>query len=224
MIARSMFGLWILLVTVGFTWGQPSYTVTDLGPIFPMSVKGDGAIVGSAVVSGTQTPVVWVNGQMWVLDTPGYGGRADQITNEPAAVGYVLNSQGTQQAAHWNSQGLLTLLPGVTPDLASAATAKNAAGVIAGYGDTPALLIRAKRWWPNGMMENLPPLGGDDSYAVAIDATNRVWGSADTPTRTHAAVWDADGTVHDLGTLGGIFATVLSVNESGLAVGFSSDG
>jgi uncharacterized membrane protein len=70
-------------------------------------------------------------------------------------------------------------------------------------------------------MEDLPTLGGDDSYAIAIDATSRVWGSADTATRTHAAVWDVDGTVHDLGTLGGTFATVLGVNESGLAVGFS---
>jgi hypothetical protein len=221
MPVRSMFGLWILLVTVGFAWGQPSYTVIDLGSIFPMSVKGDGAIVGSAVISSTQTPVVWVGGQIWVLNTLGYGGRADQITNEPAAVGYVLNSLGTQQAARWNAQGLLTLLPGVTPALASAATAMNASGVIAGYGDTPAQLIRAKRWWPSGTMEDLPTLGGDDSYAIAIDATSRVWGSADTATRTHAAVWDVDGTVHDLGTLGGTFATVLGVNESGLAVGFS---
>jgi hypothetical protein len=132
MPAHSMFGVWILLVTVGFAWGQPSYTVTDLGSIFPMSVKGDGAIVGSAVISGTQTPVVWVGGQIWVLNTLGYGGRADQITNEPAAVGYVLNSYGTQQAAHWNAQGLLTLLPGVTPALASAATAMNAAGGCSG--------------------------------------------------------------------------------------------
>jgi hypothetical protein len=97
----------------------------------------------------------------------------------------------------------------------------NAAGVIAGYGDTPAQLIRAKRWWPSGTMEDLPTLGGDDSYAIAIDATSRVWGSADTVTCTDAAVWDVDGTVHDLGTLGGTFATVLGVNNSGLAVGFS---
>jgi hypothetical protein len=221
MLARSMFGLWILLIAARFAWGQPSYTVTDLGSIFPMSVKGDGAVIGSAVISGTQTPIVWVGGQIWVLDTLGYGGRADQITNEPAAVGYVLTSQGTQQAAHWNAQGLLTLLAGVTPALASAATAKNAAGVITGYGDTPALLIRAKRWWPSGTMENLATLGGYDSYTIAIDATSRDWGSADTLTRTHAAVWDVDGTVHDLVTLGGIFATVLGVNDSGLAVGFS---
>jgi hypothetical protein len=73
MLARSMFGLWILLVTLGFAWGQPSYTVTDLGSIFPMSVKGDGAIVGSAVISGTQTPVVWVGGQIRLLDTLGCG-------------------------------------------------------------------------------------------------------------------------------------------------------
>jgi hypothetical protein len=70
-------------------------------------------------------------------------------------------------------------------------------------------------------MEDLPTLGGDESSAIVIDATSRVWGSADTLARTHAAVWDVDGTVHDLGTLGGTFATVLGVNDSGLAVGFS---
>ena len=48
----------------GVSLEEPSYTVTDLGSIFPMSVKGDGAVIGSAVISGTQTPVVWVGGQV----------------------------------------------------------------------------------------------------------------------------------------------------------------
>jgi hypothetical protein len=172
-----------------------------------------------------QTPVSWVAGHQTPLATLGAGGRVDALTRTSEAVGYVLTTPiATQQAAQWDAQGRLTLLPGVTSDLASAATAKNAAGWIAGYGDIPTQggpLIRAKRWSPRGVVENLAPAGGSDSFGDAVDASNGLWGAADTATETHAALWDAQGTLHDLGTLGGIFATIFDVDHNGIGVGFS---
>jgi len=194
--------------------------------MIPLAINEDGVIVGSASIAGVQTPVSWVAGHQTPLATLGAGGRADAITRTLEAVGYVLTTPiATQQASQWNAQGRLTLLPGVTSDPASAATAKNEAGWIAGYGDIPdqgGPLIRAKRWSPLGVVENLAPAGGSDSFAGAIDASNRLWGSTETATETHAALWDAQGTLHDLGMLGGLFATIFDVNHSGIGVGFST--
>jgi len=82
-------------------------------------------VVGSAIIAQVQTPVAWFAGQQTVLATLGAGGIANHITDIPEAVGYVLTSPiETQQAAQWNTFGTLTLLPGVTPNLASAATQK----------------------------------------------------------------------------------------------------
>jgi uncharacterized membrane protein len=218
--------LCILLLPAWSAWGQPFYTVTDLGSMIPLAINEDGVIVGSATIAGVQTPVSWVAGHQTPLATLGAGGRADAITRTMEAVGYVLTTPiATQQASQWDAQGRVTLLPGVTSDLASAATAKNEAGWIAGYGDIPnqgGPLIRAKRWSPLGVVENLAPVGGSDSFAGAIDASNRLWGSTETATETHAALWDAQGTLHDLGTLGGLFATIFDVNHSGIGVGLST--
>jgi hypothetical protein len=226
MLARSMLCLCTLLLTVCFAWAQPLYTVTDLGPITPTNVNADGVVVGSALIAQVQTPVTWFAGQQTVLATLGAGGIAINITDIPEAVGYVLTSPiETQQAVQWSPFGTLTFLPGVSPDLASVATQKNAAGWTAGYGDIPnpgGPFIRAKRWSPQGAVENLAPAGGPHSFGDAIDASNRLWGSADAATETHAALWDARGVLHDLGSLGGLFATIFDVNRNGIGVGFST--
>jgi hypothetical protein len=170
MRVRGMVYLWtlcILLLPAWSAWGQPFYTVTDLGSMIPLAINEDGVIVGSASIAGVQTPVSWVAGHQTPLATLGAGGRADAITRTLEAVGYVLTTPiATQQAFQWDAQGRLTLLPGVTSDPASAATAKNEAGWIAGYDDIPdqgGPLIRAKRWSPLGVVENLAPAGGSDS-------------------------------------------------------------
>jgi hypothetical protein len=201
MRVRGMVYLWtlcILLLPAWLAWGQPLYTVTDLGSMTPFAINEDGIIVGSAIITGVQTPVSWVAGHQTPLATLGAGGRVDAITRTSEAVGYVLTTPiATQQAAQWDAQGRLTLLPGVTSDLASAATAKNAAGWIAGYSDIPTQggpLIRAKRWSPRGVVENLAPAGGSDSFGDAVDASNGLWGSADTA----AVLWQRDGSVTDL--------------------------
>jgi hypothetical protein len=226
MLARSMLCLCTVLCTVCFAWTQPLYTVTDLGPIIPTSVNAGGVVVGSAIIAQVQTPVTWFAGQQTVLATPGAGGIANHITDTPEAVGYMLTSPiETQQAAQWSPLATLSLLAGVTPDLASVATQRNAAGWTAGYGDTPnpgGPLIRAKRWSPQGAVEDLAPAGGLHSFGDAIDAANQLWGSADTATETHAALWDAQGVLHDLGSLGGFFATIFDVNRDGIGVGFST--
>src|SRR6266545_7046908 len=109
MLTRSMICLWTLLVTVGSAWAQPSYTVTDLGPIFPISVNADGVVVGSAIIAQVQTSVAWVAGQQTVLATLGAGGIANHITDVPEAVGYVLTAPiATQQGAQWSPVGTLT--------------------------------------------------------------------------------------------------------------------
>ena len=156
----------------------------------------------------------------------GAGGQADAVTRTLEAVGYVLTTPiATQQASQWDAQGRLTVLPGVTADLASAATAKELGGLdrrlwrYPNPGRTP---NSCQTLVASGVVENLAPAGGSDSFAGAIDASNQLWGSADTATATHAALWDAQGILHDLGTLGGLFATIFDANHAGIGVGFST--
>ena len=55
MRVRGMGYLWtlcMLLLPVWSVWGQPSYTVTDLGSMMPLAINEDGVIVGSASIAG----------------------------------------------------------------------------------------------------------------------------------------------------------------------------
>jgi probable HAF family extracellular repeat protein len=71
---------------------------------------------------------------------------------------------------------------------------------------------------------NLPTLGGASAEAWGVNDAGQIVGAADTTVAqvTHAALWRS-GTVRDLGGLpGGMFSEAVSVNASGVAVGFST--
>lgn len=115
----------------------------------------------------------------------------------------------------------------------SAASAINKYGVIAGDAETattdstcpaydPSLgqyqvLQDEPVVWKNGQIEQLPTYGGDpDGYAIAINDSGQVAGGSGTCSTidyniglylapVHALLWQSDGTVTDLGSLGGAF-------------------
>jgi len=71
---------------------------------------------------------------------------------------------------------------------------------------------------------SLRTLGGASAEAWGINDAGQVVGAADTRVAqvTHAALWQS-GTVRDLGALhGGMFSEAVSINASGVAVGFST--
>ena len=69
---------------------------------------------------------------------------------------------------------------------------------------------------------NLGTLGGNYSYASAINDVGQVAGySTTTPGEVHATLWSG-GATNDLGTLGGTTSIANDINNSGRVVGFSS--
>src|SRR5262245_29174684 len=80
-------------------------------------------------------------------------------------------------------------------------------------------------WAPTGLagtftVTNLGTLGGN-SYAYGVNSSGEVVGYsqlADFHTE-HAFLWD--GTMHDLGTLGGASSHATGINDNGVVVGYS---
>lgn len=79
--------------------------------------------------------------------------------------------------------------------------------------------------WRDGQIENLGSLPGSTfSRAFAINHRGEAVGEAFTPSPevSRAVQWDADGTIRDLGTLGGRSAVANDNDERGRAFGSSS--
>lgn len=122
------------------------------------------------------------------------------------------------------------------------ATGVNNRGQVVGWAETAVhdptcnapqvLQFRAALWEPTrGTMRELRPLPGDStSAATAINARGQVVGiSGDCDVAVgefsakHAVLWDADGTPHDIGSLGGeAWHTPMDIDEAGDVVGFSN--
>jgi probable HAF family extracellular repeat protein len=84
-----------------------------------------------------------------------------------------------------------------------------------GYGDTRAFV------WEDGVMTDLPDLGGGPSGAVGIDSRGQIAGVAMTPNGDmHAVLWE-DGDILDGGTLGGAESYAYGINERGQVIGWS---
>jgi probable HAF family extracellular repeat protein len=68
---------------------------------------------------------------------------------------------------------------------------------------------------------NLGHLGGDRSYALAINAVGQVVGGSALPNgETRAFLWE-NGVMKDLGTLGGDYSEAFGINDHGHVVGVS---
>lgn len=104
------------------------------------------------------------------------------------------------------------------------ATGINTGGQIVGFALCNCSLA-TKAWTLQGStVTRLPTLGGASAEAWGINDAGQIVGAADTKAAgvTHAALWQS-GTVRDLGGLrGGTFSEAVSINASGVAVGFST--
>jgi probable HAF family extracellular repeat protein len=79
----------------------------------------------------------------------------------------------------------------------------------------------AFRWTARGGIVPLPPLGGPRSMAAGINGAGDVVGSSTVapPFVDHAVVWWRDGSVTDIGTMGGP-TSARSINDLGEVAGF----
>ena len=70
-------------------------------------------------------------------------------------------------------------------------------------------------------MTDLGSLGGNSSYAVALNDSGEVVGNSYTPGGWQHAFLYSNGTMADLGTLGGVDSEALGINNSGEVVGWA---
>ena len=242
---RGMVYLWtlcILLLPAWSAWGQPFYTVTDLGSMIPRPINEDGVIVGSASIAGVQTPVSWVAGHQTPLATLGVGGRADAITRTLEAVGYVLTTPtATQQASQWDAQGTLHDL-GTLGGLFATIFDVNHSGIGVGFSTTASGASVAVYATAAGGVQPLPmlqgvvelsghilaPWIGCNAYAIndVPQAVGSCWTSAPNPSLTveHAVSWQNDSSVTDLNAridprAGWVLSHAQDMNDVGQIVG-----
>jgi uncharacterized membrane protein len=102
-------------------------------------------------------------------------------------------------------------------------TALNAADEVVGDGnaggDVHGFL------WRNGVLTDLPGLGGKETHAWLIDARGDVAGVSALPSGVdHAVLWPSGSTAPtDLGSVAGLDSSADAMNASGTIVGFASD-
>jgi probable HAF family extracellular repeat protein len=138
------------------------------------------------------------------------------------------------------SKGTMSRLPAFAGGYNSYASGVNNRGQIVGWAENgefdptcdpqfQLLQFHAAIWWPDGRMQDLPPLAGDSvSAATAINDKGQVVGiSGDCGiaiggvSARHAVRWD-DGVPTNLGDLGGqTWNTPTAINNDGVVIGFS---
>jgi probable HAF family extracellular repeat protein len=137
-------------------------------------------------------------------------------------------------------KGKMSPLPPFAGGYNSYAAAANNSGQIVGWAENSEfdptcdpefqlLQFHAAIWWPNGQMQDLPPLPGDSvSAATAINDKGQVVGiSGDCGvaiggvSARHAVLWQ-NGVATNIGDLGGhTWNTPTAINNNGVVIGFS---
>jgi probable HAF family extracellular repeat protein len=181
-------------------------------------VYGDSAYLFT--VGTTPRPVVY---RLIELGELGDGtSEASGLSSNGQVSGSGLGPDGSVSAFRWN--GTRTHIP-TLGGCCSNGTAIASSGDVVGWSRTPSGVDHAFIGRPEVAPLDLGTLGGDFSYATAVnDSLTVVGGSAidDSPSamRWHAFQW-SQGVMSDLGTLGGSGSFATDVNNAGVVVGRS---
>jgi probable HAF family extracellular repeat protein len=167
-------------------------------------------------------------------------GSADTPIPDPNAPNCLNYDCFISHAFKWQKGSLTDLgaLPGVNTSFGSWITANGLVAGLSGNSEIDPLTggpeARAV-FWNHGPIIDLGTFGGNESYANAVNNRGQVVGSSanaildpfNTPpflygwgTQMHAFLWE-EGSMQDLGTLGGPDSLAYYVNEAGQVAGFS---
>ena len=225
------------------------YTVHDLGTLggtfsWAYSINNKGSITGFATLPGdtANRAFLWRKGVMTDLGTlGGPNSTAIYVINErdeiagaaettaPDPFGEDFCGFGTFLTCApflWRS-GSMTPLATLGGNNGQASSVNNRGLVVGGVeNSTPDdcgihLFQRKPVIWKNGQIEELPVLSGDTlGFAYGINDHGQSVGTTNTCTVAHASLWE-NGTVTDLGNLGGTISVANNINNRGQVFGDS---
>ena len=208
----------LLVVSAGLTWSSTIYSVTDLGSLGDASSTGyqindAGAVVGWAetVTGSNQAFVSLDGGSAQTLPSPGASDSSAYGINGSDVIVGVSYTGGQAHGTIWSGSTVTDLGAGVF------AMAINASGTIVGSNGHAFKLV-------NGSYQDLGTLpGGDWSAAYGVNASGTTVGYGDLASGLfRAMIWNPDGSVTQLGTLGGANSYATAVNDSGQVVGHAA--
>ena len=209
----------------GVAAAQTSYTVTDLGTLSGANSAKVSDINKTGQIVGTSAnhAFLWSNGVMTDLGTLGGSvSMAYSINDSGVVVGEASTASGEMHAFVWQS--------GVMKDLGfagetSAARGINSKGDIVGVAYAKNVRGGAVLW-SGGQRRSLGDLGPSGSGSTAISVNDKGQtagvssGFAANQGVVRAVVW-LNGTISDLGALGGLHSTANAINAQALVVGWA---
>jgi probable HAF family extracellular repeat protein len=203
-----------------------TYTMTDLGNLgggvsMGFGINASGEVVGRSFLNKVFTfrcgrhtckstqndPFSWTAGKMTDLGT--LNAMAESEANAVNSAGDVVG--GSNREAILAENGTLT-------DLGQGeATGINDSGQIVGYNLSGAFLVS------NGTTTELPNLSSANpiTSATGINDSGQAVGTSDNASGWSQAVMWSNGTITDLGTLGGPQSSALAVNGNGQVTGWA---
>jgi probable HAF family extracellular repeat protein len=220
-------------------------TIIDLGTLpggtssEAVGVNGSGQVIGHSSTSSGDDVFIWTDtGGMTALGGASGTGLSD-VSDTGQVVGGTRSGNFTS-AFSWVSPGPINVFgpPATNPFLTSLAFAVNDGGLVVGMrmtGQTYSLcpscplrpFRRAYSWTSPGPMVDLPSLGGREDFALDVNNSGQIAGSAQLPgsTVSHAVVWSSStNTIQDLGTLpGGVDSSASFITDAGQVVGRARD-
>jgi len=208
-----------------------SGTFSNLGTLGGNSAIAN-AINTSGQVSGYSTNAEYAyrafisNGDQ-LLDIGDLGGGsavAYGINDAGQAVGSSVTQDGSNHPFLYSNGQMIDLGTLGSPEGGqwwNSAEGINNSGVVTGYGYTADSGLSGFIW-SNGVMTSLPNLGEERAEAYAINNKGQVTGiSANKKGQSHAFIANPNGTIKDIGAIGGKYATSwgFAINDLGVVVG-----
>ncbi|MCA9295419.1 MAG: hypothetical protein KC983_02860 [Phycisphaerales bacterium] len=229
-------GSLLSVMTMTAMANEPRYAIIDLGSLggdalstapgsIATSVSSSGMAVGTSVTGdtdGTLGAFIWMKNAMQLL-APGLPAnlvRASAISDSGIIIGVAYDLGDTEPSAiQWTNGTPVTLGLFEGVDV-------NDVGHVAGRRMIPPMQAQTMAVAHLGAgLIDLGTFGGSSSGAYGIDGLDRIVGSADNTVGIRRPfLWN--GTLHDLGTLGGAGGEAMKIATTGWIVGWSrrSDG